>query len=119
MLSYVMFLGLVSSSIPASSNPMSALLIMMVIIIFISGVIVIGTIIDTKYFFLQDTKKFGYMLTALVRIIYKKGIVPVNKNQDSTVTGKDIAGALDSLFFYGTYAVFLLLFFVYFVYVSA
>lgn len=119
MLSYVMFLGLVSSSIPASSNPMSALLIIMVIIIFISGVIVIGTIINTKYFFLQDSKKFGYMLTALVRIIYKKGIVPVNKNQDSTVTGKDIAGALDSLFFYGTYAVILLLFFVYFVYVSA
>lgn len=118
MLSYAMFLGLVSSSIPASSNPMCALLIMMVIIIFISGVIVIGTILNTKYFYLQDTKNIGNMLSSLLGIIYKKGIVPVNKNQDSTVTGKDIAGALDSLFFYGTYAVILLLFFAYFVYVS-
>lgn len=118
MLSYVMFLTLVSSSIPTSSNPMCALLILMVIIIFISGVIVIGTIINTKYFYLQDTKKVGNMIFAILRIIYKKGIVPVNKNQDSTVTGKDIAGALDSLLFYGTYAVIVLLFFVYFVYVS-
>jgi hypothetical protein len=38
------FLTLVSSSVPATSNPMCVLLIIMVIIIIISGIIVFGTI---------------------------------------------------------------------------
>jgi hypothetical protein len=41
LLSYAIFLTLVSSSIPASSNPMCALLIVMIIIIVVSGIIVV------------------------------------------------------------------------------
>ena len=45
LLSYAIFLTLVLSSIPASSNSMCALLIVMIIIIVVSGIIVFGVII--------------------------------------------------------------------------
>jgi hypothetical protein len=45
------------SSIPASSNPMCALLIVMVIIIVVSGIIVFGVIITVKYYNEEDVDK--------------------------------------------------------------
>ncbi|CAC5393635.1 CHRNN [Mytilus coruscus] len=45
LLSYAIFLTLVSAAIPSSSNPMCVLLIMMVVIIFVSGLIVTSVII--------------------------------------------------------------------------
>ena len=48
LLSYAIFLTLVSTSIPASSNPMCALLIIMMMIIMVSGAIVFGTILTSK-----------------------------------------------------------------------
>jgi hypothetical protein len=48
LLSYAKFLRLVSSSISPSSNPMCALLIVMIIIIVVSGIIVLGVIITVK-----------------------------------------------------------------------
>jgi thiol:disulfide interchange protein len=66
LLSYAIFLTLVSSSIPASSNPMCALLIVMIIIIVVSGIIVLGVIITVKYFNEENEDKIGQTLKRVV-----------------------------------------------------
>jgi hypothetical protein len=70
LLSYAIFLTLVSSSIPASSNPMCALLIVMIIIIVVSGIIVFGVIITVKYYNEEDVDKIGPALCGIhIRIV--------------------------------------------------
>jgi hypothetical protein len=70
LLSVAIFLTLVSSSIPASSNPMCALLIVMIIIIVVSGIIVFGVIITVKYYNEEDVDKIGPALCGIhIRIV--------------------------------------------------
>ena len=66
LLSYAIFLALVSSSIPASSNPMCALLIVMIIIIVVSGNILFAVIISVKYFNEDNVDKIGPALKRVV-----------------------------------------------------
>ena len=90
LLSYAIFLTLVSSSIPASSNPMCALLIVMIIIIFVSGIIVFGVIIIVKYYNEEDEDIIG---PALKRVVMWQ--LPKDRDVGETlavkckVTGKD------------------------------
>ena len=106
LLSYAIFLTLVSSSIPASSNPMCALLIVMIIIIVVSGIIVFGVIITVKYFNEEDTDKIG---PALERVVMwqlpKDNNVSESVEVKCKVTGKDVAIMLDTIFFYVSYFV--------------
>jgi hypothetical protein len=109
LLSYAIFLTLVSSSIPASSNPMCALLIVMIIIIVVSGIIVLGVIITVKYFNEENEDKIGPTLKRVVMWQLPKdndvgGPLEVKYN----VTGKDVANMLDTIFFYGSYVVMIL-----------
>ena len=102
--SYTIFLALVSSSIPASSNPMCALLIVMIIIIVVSGIILFGVIITVKYYNEEDEDK---MRPALKRFViwklYKDNNVGESIDIKRTVTGKNVANVLDTIFFYGSY----------------
>jgi hypothetical protein len=59
LLAYVIFLTIVSSSIPAFSNPICALLIVMIIIIVVSGIIGFVVIVIVKYFNEEDEDKIG------------------------------------------------------------
>jgi hypothetical protein len=70
LLSYAIFLTLVSSSIPVSSNPMCALLIVMIIFIVVSGIIVFGVIITVKYYNEEDVDRIGPALCGIhIRIV--------------------------------------------------
>ena len=106
LLSYAIFLTLVSSSIPASSNPMCALLIVMIIIIVVSGIIVFGVIITVKYYNEEDEDKIG---PALKRVVMwqlpKDNYVGESVEVKCKVTGKDVANMLDTIFFYCSYVV--------------
>ena len=106
LLSYAIFLTLVSSSIPASSNPMCALLIVMIIIIVVSGIIIFGVIITVKYYNEEDVDKIG---PALKRVVmwqsHKDSDVSESVEVKCKVTGKDVANMLDTIFFYCSYVV--------------
>jgi len=106
LLSYAIFLTLVSSSIPASSNPMCALLIVMIIIIVVSGIIVFGVIITVKYYNEEDEDTIG---PTLKRVVMWQ--LPEDNDVDESVyikrkvTGKDVANMFDTTFFYASYVV--------------
>ncbi|VDH98733.1 Hypothetical predicted protein [Mytilus galloprovincialis] len=119
LLSYAIFLTLVSASIPASSNPMCILLIAMIAIISISGVIVIGSIISANYFYLDNSKNIGMMMKYLTKLWMRKKnkVVPIDEYKELAIRGKDITEMLDSLFFYGTYILIFLIISGYFLYV--
>ena len=118
LLSYALFLMIVSSSIPASSNPMCALLIVMVIIIVVSGIIVFGAIITVKYYNEEDVDKIG---PALKRITswqsHKDSDVGESVEAKYNITGKDVANMLDTIFFYGSYVVMVITTFGYILYI--
>ncbi|XP_071145195.1 acetylcholine receptor subunit alpha-1-B-like [Mytilus edulis] len=105
LLSYAIFLTLVSASIPATSNPMCVLLIVMIAIILISGVIVIGSIMNAKYFYLENDKHIGMVMKYFTKLWKRKmnKVVPIDEYKEPTIRIKDVTEMLDSLFFYGTY----------------
>ena len=119
LLSYTIFLALVSSSIPASSNPMCSLLIVMIIIIVVSGIILFGVIITVKYYKEEDEDKIGPTLKRVVIWkLYQDNNVDQSVDIKRTVTGKDVAIMLDTIFFYGSYVVILITILGYILYVS-
>ena len=118
LLSYAIFLTLVSSSIPASSNPMCALLIGMIMIIVVSGIILFGVIITVKYFNEEDVDKIRPALKRVVMWqLHKDNNVGEPMEVKRKVTGKDVAKMLDTVFFYGSYFVMILTTFAYIFYV--
>ncbi|XP_052083651.1 acetylcholine receptor subunit alpha-like [Mytilus californianus] len=119
LLSYAIFLTLVSASIPASSNPMCVLLIAMIAIISISGVIVIGSIINAKYFYLENGENIGIVMKSFTIVWTRKTnkVVPIDEYKEPAIRGKDITEMLDFLFFYGTYISIIVIISGYFLYV--
>jgi hypothetical protein len=120
LLSYAIFLTLVSNSIPKTSNPMCTLLIVMIVIISLSGVIVIGAIITAKYFHQDSDVKTGVLMNYIAsRILKKRGnkVMPL-EDKEETLTGKDFSCVLDYLFLRGTYLVIALTILGYFLYVA-
>ncbi|CAC5400443.1 unnamed protein product [Mytilus coruscus] len=120
LLSYVIFLTLVSGSIPATSNPMCFLLLIMIVIISISALIVIGAILSAKYYYLHADENVGALPKFLAkRFFLQKGkIVPIEDEQEVVITGKDASRALDNVFFFTTYAAIIICVLCYFIYVS-
>ena len=109
LLSYSLFLMIVSSSIPASSNPMCALLIVMVIIIVVSGIIAFGVILTVKYYNEEDVDKIGPALKSITSWqSHKDTDVGESVEAKYNITGKDVANMLDTIFFYGSYVVMIL-----------
>ena len=118
LLSYAIFLTLVSSSIPASSNPMCALLIVMIVIIAISGIIVFGVIITVKYYNEDDVANIGPALKRVVMwLFHKYNTVGEALEVRDKVIGKDVANMLDAIFFYGSYVVMVIATFGYILYI--
>ena len=106
LLAYVIFLTIVSSSIPASSNPICALLIVMIIIIVVSGIIGFVVIVNVKYFNEEDVDKIGPVFKRLAMWQLHKDNELVEPNElKCTITGKDVSNMLDAIFFYGSYVV--------------
>ena len=108
LLSYVIFLTLVTASIPVSSNPMCFLLVIMIVIIIISGIITCGAIISTKYYYEDDISGIFYLVVRFTRWkLRKRHIahypVKIDAQKETTVTGKDVSSGIDFLFFYGSY----------------
>lgn len=105
LLAYAIFLTLVSASIPASSNPMCFLLVIMIVIIAISGIITCGAIISAKYYYIEDIDDVWSLLVRFTRWRVKRkknSVFPIDEKKEITATGKDVAHAVDFLFFYGS-----------------
>jgi hypothetical protein len=119
LLSYTILLALVSSSIPASSNPMCALLIVMIIIIVVSGNILFAVIISVKYFNEDNADKIGPALKSVVMWqLFKDNNVGEPVEVKCKATGKDVANMLDTIFFYTSYLIMVIAVLCYFVYVA-
>lgn len=123
LLSYTIFLTLVSSSIPTSSNPMCVLLILMIVITGVSTMIVCGTVVTSKYFYLDNNQALGAHIKLLVRVFRKKNDVkPIgskSKEELFLLEGKNISSILDTIFFYGSYVCITVIFIAYFIYVMS
>lgn len=120
LLSYAIFLTLASASVPATSNPMCTLLIIMVVIISISGVIVYGTIITIKYHHTEsmDAMWSPFIKLARWRVRRKLTLIePMDPKKEISVTKKDVIDLLDFLFFYGSYIILLAVGIGYFIHV--
>ena len=120
LLSYAIFLTLVSSSVPATSNPMCVLLIIMVIIIIISGIIVFGTIRISNYYHTENIEEISSSLKRFTQWRFKRKsnvVLNVSKENEIEITGRDIANILDSILFYGSYVVIFTISFAYILYV--
>jgi hypothetical protein len=113
-------LTLVSSSVPATSNPMCVLLIIMVIIIIISGIIVFGTIRISNYYHTENIEEISSSLKRFTQWRFKRKsnvVLNVSKKNETEITGRDIANILDSILFYGSYVVIFTISFAYILYV--
>lgn len=123
LLSYAIFLTLVAASIPASSNPMCFLLIVMILIMMISGLTVVAVIISASYFYRESNYtpgKFGELLLKMHNRKVKNGREKDNKFVSSSpFTGRDMAHALDKLFLLVSYILIVIIILVYFVYTAA
>ena len=126
LLSYAIFLTLVSAAIPTSSNPICVLLAVMIAIISLSGLIVGSVIVVSKYYFEETTAGFSAPLKRLAkwRLEKKRNVVlPVNVPKEQIneievkITGKDVANALDCVCLCIFYAAILVCLTGYFVYV--
>ena len=94
LLSYAIFLTLVTNSIPATSNPMCFLLIMMIVIIAISGLILLFVIITLKCYYGETAK--GKICCPRLVFPTKRIETPHSENIDPP--GKEIVRTLDKIF---------------------
>ncbi|CAC5375392.1 CHRNN [Mytilus coruscus] len=120
LLSYAIFLTLASASVPATSNPMCTLLIIMIVIITVSGIILYGTTVTIKYHYKKKTDDIWSPLKGLTEWIVNKKLRYVEQadsEQKVYVTKGDVVDALDSLFFFGSYMMMVVIGFGYFLYV--
>lgn len=107
LLSYAIFLTLVAESIPASSNPMCFLLIIMILITMISGLTVIFVIISNRYYYKKSYEP-GKIASCLAHIIVRgktKSITPGKLVKEGMCfpCAKDVSEALDKIFLVTSY----------------
>lgn len=99
LLSYAVFLTIVSASIPASSNPMSFLLIMMITLIVISGFIVIQVILISTIYYRDDEEEMRTIWKYFGRWYRKrttKKTTPIIQLQvTEKLSWKDVSHGLD------------------------
>ncbi|XP_063408798.1 acetylcholine receptor subunit beta-type lev-1-like [Mytilus trossulus] len=124
LLSYAIFLTLVSAAIPASSNPMCYLLIIMIMTIVISGVIVVMSIFITYLYYRADTKEMNAFwkligsrlpwtrknnIVTVVPITEEKHVICKTSPLPGYVSWKDVSYGLDILFLIVSYVTMLCL----------
>lgn len=121
LLSYAIFLTLVTDAIPASSNPMSIILIVMMITIAISSIIVVMNIINTTLYHRENNPKMNtfwrFIVTRFSRSRQDNIVMPLGdeKTESSSswtereVTWKDVTDGLDILCLIVSYVLILIL----------
>ncbi|VDI07825.1 Hypothetical predicted protein [Mytilus galloprovincialis] len=119
LLSYAIFLTLVSASIPASSNPMCFLLIVMIIIMLMSGLTVVAVIITTKLYYEEEYFPGRIMKFFLNRKTKNQDVTPMGceKKEKQLYNGKCIY-FLDKLFLFSSYAIIVIILVAFFLYVN-
>ncbi|XP_071145190.1 acetylcholine receptor subunit alpha-like 2 [Mytilus edulis] len=120
LLSYAIFLTLASASVPATSNPMCTLLIIMIVIITVSGVILYGTTLTIKYHYKKKTDDIWSPLKGITEWILNKKLKyaeQAHSKKKINVSKDDIVELSDSLFFFGSYMTMIIICFGYFLYV--
>lgn len=96
LLSYVVFLSLVSASIPAKSDPMCYLLVTMIAVILISGVIV-GMAIVSSVFYYRDIQEPD---------VSNPNSTVIGKSKRQQLIGKQMSRKLDKTFCLISYVLF-------------
>lgn len=115
LLSYTVFLTLISSSIPTASNPMCMLLVVMITITGVSAVILCGAIVTVKYFYQESERPVGRFLKFVAGITRKRNDVKQCKDGSVIVDGKDVSLALDTIFYYASYLFIFIVFLAFFI----
>ncbi|CAC5386731.1 CHRNA7 [Mytilus coruscus] len=120
LLSYAIFLTLVSASIPASSNPMCFLLIVMIIIMLISGLTVVAVIITTKLYYQEEYFPGRIVKFFLYRKTRNQDVTPFDceKKEQQSFNGKNVSNFLDRLFLISSYVIIVITLVVYFLYLN-
>lgn len=98
LLSYAIFLTLVSAAIPSSSNPMCILLIMMVVIIIVSGMIVFSVIIISAIYCRDEKQKMNKLWRAIAtKFPWKRGDIESQTAEETAIeeaTWRDVSEKL-------------------------
>ncbi|CAC5393636.1 unnamed protein product [Mytilus coruscus] len=98
LLSYAIFLTLVSAAIPSSSNPMCILLIMMVVIIIVSGMIVFSVIIISAIYCRDEKQKMNRFWKAIAtKFPWKHGDIDSQTAEETEIeeaTRRDVSEKL-------------------------
>lgn len=118
LLSYAIFLTLVAQSIPAASDSMCVLLIIMTSIMIISGLTVVTVVMSGAYYY-TETYTPGLVATFCIKLSKRK-IVDRDEHETQCVTifsGRDMSGMLDKLFLIISYMFIVVILGVYFVYI--
>ncbi|CAG2255050.1 CHRNA7 [Mytilus edulis] len=120
LLSYAIFLTLVSASIPASSNPMCFLLVVMIIIMLMSGLTVVAVIITTKLYYQEEYFPGRIMTFFLYRKTRQKDVTPMDceKKEKQLYNGKHVSDFLDKLFLFSSYVIIVIIHVTFFLYVN-
>lgn len=123
LLSYAIFLTLVANSVPASSNPVCALLLVLILIMILSGITVICVIASVYYYYIDDISGIHSCLRRLVLCFKHAKLRQYSESDKSNdqmqVTGKDLSKCLDILFLVVSYVFLIVVITGYFIYVLA
>ncbi|CAC5404312.1 unnamed protein product [Mytilus coruscus] len=129
LLAYAIFLTIVAASIPAKSDPLCIVLLVLVCIMMVSGVIVILTIISAYYYYMEDISHANPCLRNLtLRFKQKQNFrdklnLEENKDtnsnsfSDSSFSGKDLSKTLDIIFCVISFVLFIGILSAYFLYI--
>lgn len=112
LLSFVVFLTLASDAIPATSNPISFLIVFIILVIVASAIITVFNIVIIRLFNGNDAEINGCFKHVFVFFLRKKNkIIPL---EEKMVKQKEVALALDKFCLIVSYMSIFILIFVYF-----
>ncbi|VDI76939.1 Hypothetical predicted protein [Mytilus galloprovincialis] len=92
LLSYAIFLTIMSSTIPATSNPICYLLVAMIAIIFVSGIIIILLIISAAFYY-EEEVKISNCYKLVLKVADRRPFV-----YKDDISGKQMSKILDKMF---------------------
>ena len=131
LLSYAIFLTLVSDVIPATSNPMCLMVILMIATIIVSGIIVFLAIENSALYHRDESRKKNILWKFIgARLPWSKHrdtVTPFLKDQSTVscsswteldISWKDVADGLDMLCLIVSYGSIIIITAVYFIYIS-
>lgn len=123
LLSYEIFLTLVSNSVPASSNPICLLLLILVIVMMISGGIVICVICSINNYYIEDVNDINVCVEYLTVCFRQKKCIQLSDEDKPEATDnvlvQDLVKTIDIMFLVISYVLFGVALSVYFIYICS